>query len=48
MVDRNRLDPHKCSSFSNPHLQKVTWTLNIIGELLRKCNVGMDCLAGQC
>lgn len=47
MVDRNRLNPHKCSSFSNPHLQKVTWTLNIVGELLRKCNVGIDCLAGR-
>ncbi|KAL2276072.1 hypothetical protein FJTKL_01358 [Diaporthe vaccinii] len=33
-VSINWLNPHKCSSFSNPHLQKVTWTMNIVGELL--------------
>ncbi|KAI3393297.1 hypothetical protein diail_4479 [Diaporthe ilicicola] len=33
-VSINWLDPHKCSSFSNPHLQKLTWTMNILGELL--------------
>lgn len=30
----NWLNPLKCSSFSNPHLQKVTWAMNILGELL--------------
>jgi hypothetical protein len=33
-VSINWLNPLKCSSFSNPHLQKVTWTMNIVGELL--------------
>lgn len=36
-ISINWLNPLACSSFSNPHLQKVTWTLNIVGELLRKC-----------
>lgn len=31
-----RLHPQTCSSFTSGHLQKVTWTLNIIGELLCK------------
>ncbi|CAN8100598.1 unnamed protein product [Discula destructiva] len=30
----NWLHPQQCSSFTNSHLQKVTWTLNIVGELL--------------
>ncbi|POS69745.1 hypothetical protein DHEL01_v211861 [Diaporthe helianthi] len=33
-VSINWLHPLKCSSFSNSHLQKVTWTMNIVGELL--------------
>ncbi|KAK2609475.1 hypothetical protein N8I77_002972 [Diaporthe amygdali] len=33
-VSINWLNPHECSSFSNPHLQKLTWTMNILGELL--------------
>ncbi|KAG8158084.1 hypothetical protein KVR01_011845 [Diaporthe batatas] len=33
-VSINWLNPLKCSSFSNPHLQKVTWAMNILGELL--------------
>lgn len=33
-VSINWLNPLECSSFSNPHLQKVTWTMNIVGELL--------------
>ncbi|KAH8751605.1 hypothetical protein F5883DRAFT_207659 [Diaporthe sp. PMI_573] len=32
-VSINWLNPLKCSS-SNPHLQKVAWTMNIVGELL--------------
>lgn len=45
LTSTHRLDPHKCSSFSNPHLQKVTWTMNIVGELLRKLNYRIDRLA---
>ncbi|KAJ4386649.1 hypothetical protein N0V93_009547 [Gnomoniopsis smithogilvyi] len=30
----NWLHPQKCSSFTSGRLQKVTWTLNILGELL--------------
>ncbi|KAL1869631.1 hypothetical protein Daus18300_005486 [Diaporthe australafricana] len=33
-VSVNWLNPHKCSSFSNPHLQKLTWAMNILGEIL--------------
>lgn len=36
LISFSRTDPRTCSSFTNEHLQGVTWTINVVGVLLCK------------